>query len=134
MVALPPVPAGPAQFAFDLGRLHRDPAMRGVWAVVASGAAPWLGDGLAACGEAMLAQARQAFPGAFTGPDDTVQLHLAAERRATFACTPGLARPAMAIAPGLFAAGDQVDGPYPATLEGAVRSGVAAADAALARA
>jgi monoamine oxidase len=40
----------------------------------------------------------------------------------------------MAIAPGLFAAGYQVDGPYPATLEGAVRSGVAAADAALARA
>jgi monoamine oxidase len=33
----------------------------------------------------------------------------------------------MTIAPGLHAAGDHVDGPYPATLEGAVRSGLAAA-------
>ena len=49
------------------------------------------------------------------------------ERRATFACTPGLARPAMQIAPGLAACGDYLDGPYPATLEGAVRSGLDAA-------
>jgi hydroxysqualene dehydroxylase len=48
------------------------------------------------------------------------------EKRATFRCTPGLHRPAALIAPSLFAAGDYVDGPYPATLEGAVRSGVAA--------
>jgi len=131
MVALPPAPAGPAQFAFDLGRLHHDPASRGIWAFVASGAAPWLGDGLAACGRAMLAQARRAFPGAFTGDDASVLLHLAAERRATFACTPGLQRPAPVIAPGLLAAGDHVQGPYPATLEGAVRSGQDVADAAL---
>lgn len=51
------------------------------------------------------------------------------EKRATFACTPGLVRPAMRIAPGLLACGDHVAGPYPATLEGAVRSGAAAADA-----
>jgi monoamine oxidase len=37
----------------------------------------------------------------------------------------------MTISPGLFAAGDHVDGPYPATLEGAVRSGVAAARATI---
>ena len=49
------------------------------------------------------------------------------EKRATFACTPGLERPSMHIAPGLLACGDYVAGPYPATLEGAVRSGVAAA-------
>jgi predicted NAD/FAD-dependent oxidoreductase len=48
------------------------------------------------------------------------------EKRATFACTPGLQRPAPAIAPGLLACGDYVAGPYPATLEGAVRSGAAA--------
>ena len=36
-------------------------------------------------------------------------------------------RPAAAIAPACVAAGDYVDGPYPATLEGAVRSGLAAA-------
>ena len=48
------------------------------------------------------------------------------EKRATFACLPNLARPPQHIAPGLLAAGDYVDGPYPATLEGAVRSGWAA--------
>lgn len=51
------------------------------------------------------------------------------EKRATFACLPGLARPPMAIAPGLQACGDYVEGPYPATLEGAVLSGLAAARA-----
>ncbi|GCL61538.1 hypothetical protein AQPW35_06190 [Rubrivivax pictus] len=131
MVALPPGPLAPAQFAFDLGRLHRDPAMQGIWAFVASSAAPWLADGQAACGQAMLAQARQAFPGHFRGADAQVLLHTAAERRATFACTPALDRPAMRIAPAIMAAGDHVDGPYPATLEGAVRSGIAAADACM---
>jgi len=51
------------------------------------------------------------------------------EKRATFACTPGLARPPSAIAPGLQACGDYVEGPYPATLEGAVLSGLAVARA-----
>jgi hypothetical protein len=32
----------------------------------------------------------------------------------------------MRIGPGLFACGDYVAGPYPATLEGAVRSAIAA--------
>jgi hypothetical protein len=45
------------------------------------------------------------------------------EKRATFACTPGLRRPATRIHRGLLACGDYVDGPYPATLEGAVISG-----------
>ncbi|MEX1166485.1 MAG: desaturase, partial [Hydrogenophaga sp.] len=45
------------------------------------------------------------------------------EIRATFACTAGLVRPSQTIAPGLFAAGDYVAGPYPATLESAVRNG-----------
>ncbi|BCN39937.1 hypothetical protein ALDI51_32560 [Alicycliphilus denitrificans] len=49
------------------------------------------------------------------------------EKRATFACTPALARPPRAIAPGLQACGDYVAGPYPATLEGAVLHGMAAA-------
>ena len=132
MLALPPGPQAPAQFAFDLGRLHRDPAMQGIWAFVASSAAPWLADGLAACGQAMLAQARQAFPGHFLGAASQVLLHTAAERRATFACTPALDRPTLQIAPGLLAAGDHVQGPYPATLEGAVRSGIAAAEACMA--
>lgn len=49
------------------------------------------------------------------------------EKRATFRCTPALLRPAMQITPSLQACGDYVDGPYPATLEGAVLHGTAAA-------
>ena len=37
--------------------------------------------------------------------------------------------PTIGSAPGLVAVGDYVDGPYPATLEGAVRAGLAAAHA-----
>ena len=56
-----------------------------------------------------------------------------AEKRATYACTPGRARPAEPrIAPGLYLCGDYVDAEYPATLEAAVRSGIAAARALLA--
>jgi hypothetical protein len=48
------------------------------------------------------------------------------EKRATFACRPDLQRPASATAaPGLWLAGDYVAGDYPATLEGAIRSGIA---------
>jgi len=50
------------------------------------------------------------------------------ERRATFSCTPGLVRPPAHIAPSLWACGDHVHGPYPATLEGAVRSGLEVVD------
>ncbi|MDA7417564.1 hydroxysqualene dehydroxylase HpnE [Xenophilus arseniciresistens] len=58
---------------------------------------------------------------------DLQPLQTIVEKRATFACTPGLQRPAMDIAPGLRACGDCCEGPYPATLEGAVLSGEAAA-------
>ncbi len=51
-----------------------------------------------------------------------------AEKRATFACHPGLARPPAATAlRNLYLAGDYVLSDYPATLEAAVRSGVEAA-------
>ena len=54
------------------------------------------------------------------------------ERRATFSCRPNLPRPAAQTAlAGLWLAGDYVYADYPATLEGAVRSGVAAANAIL---
>ena len=55
------------------------------------------------------------------------------EKRATYACTPGRPRPAAPrLAPGLYLAGDYVDAEFPATLEAAVRSGMAAAQAVLA--
>ena len=56
-----------------------------------------------------------------------------AEKRATFACTPGVKRPGPETAiPGLFLAGDYTDPDYPPTLEAAVRSGVRAAGVAVA--
>lgn len=54
------------------------------------------------------------------------------EKRATFSCRPGLARPGAASGhPRLWLAGDYTWSDYPATLEGAVRSGLRAARAAL---
>jgi predicted NAD/FAD-dependent oxidoreductase len=55
-----------------------------------------------------------------------------AERRATYACTPGLTQPPVRLARGLYLAGDYVYAPFPATLEAAVRSGEVAAAALLA--
>lgn len=54
------------------------------------------------------------------------------ERRATFSCRPDLPRPpARTALAGLWLAGDYVCADYPATLEGAVRSGIAAAQGIL---
>ncbi len=56
-----------------------------------------------------------------------------AERRATYSCTPALARPrAGRVAPGLYLAGDYTDPELPATLEAATRSGRIAARAVIA--
>jgi len=50
------------------------------------------------------------------------------EKRATFVAKPNLIRPGVSTAwPRLFLAGDFTDTGYPAVLEGAVRSGQAAA-------
>lgn len=52
-----------------------------------------------------------------------------AEKRATFSCTPNLARPsAETPLPNLLLAGDYTAGKYPATLEAAVASGVRSAE------
>jgi squalene-associated FAD-dependent desaturase len=122
MLALRSGADAPAQFAFDLERLG-GPA--GVSAWVVSGAAEPLAAGLEALAQATRRQAAT-LQGATAQPPPAL-LHAAAERRATFRCTPALRRPQAAIAPGLWAAGDYVAGPYPATLEGAVRAGRAAA-------
>ena len=94
----------------------------GLFAFVVSGAAPWVAQGMEATGAALLAQARSVLRG--EGSADATLLKLVAEKRATFRCAPGLRRPVAQIAAGLSAAGDYVDGPYPATIEGAVRSGL----------
>jgi squalene-associated FAD-dependent desaturase len=56
-----------------------------------------------------------------------------AEKRATIAVPPGLQRPVIETPlPGVFLAGDYTDPEYPPTLEAAARSGVRAAERALA--
>ena len=128
MLALPSdAHAAPAQFVFDRGRLG---GHDGVLAFVVSGAAPWVERGLPATVRATEQQARQRLG---LKPEATLrELRSFTEKRATFRCTPGLRRPPSFVAPGLQAAADYVAGPYPATLEGAVRSAmqaVAALDA-----
>ncbi|MFP5467027.1 MAG: desaturase, partial [Gammaproteobacteria bacterium] len=122
MLALRPAPAGPgfsAQFVFDRGQLQPDdPAMQGVLAFVVSAST----NDRATLEAAVLAQGRQQL-----GLDRLAPIRTVVERRATFACIPGLVRPPAQIADGLTAAADYVDGPYPATIEGAVRSGQHAA-------
>jgi|GEM_PF-21236 len=79
---------------------------------------------------AILSQVRDQLPTGVTLPAVT-GFELIMEKRATFAATPGLARPdSVTPWPGLFLAGDWTDTGYPGVLEGAVISGLAAAQAA----
>lgn len=116
MLALRSDPAtAPAQFAFDRSQLG---GLQGVLAMVVSA-----NEASREVLEAqVIAQAE-----AQLGQSNLELVQTVIEKRATFACTPGLARPPSTIAPGLQACGDYVEGPYPATLEGAVLSGLAAA-------
>jgi hypothetical protein len=121
MMAFPASQTGtpPAQFGFDLGQLGGE---AGLFSLVISGAAAWVAQGQDAIGQAVLQQWR----GAFGANPPARLVALRTEKRATFACVPGLARPDSRPLPGITVAGDHVQGPYPATLEGAVRSGLQA--------
>lgn len=117
----------PAQFVFDLGQLRSHEQAGGMMAFVVSAASAWSERGTASLTQAVLAQARVQLSVSLRGKGDLAVVRTLNEKRATFACVPGLCRPARHLAPGLCAAGDYVEGPYPATLEGAVRAGVQAA-------
>ncbi len=122
LLALREGDGAPAQFVFDRGQLG---GPRGLLAFVAS-----------ACqGEREVLERQVIAQAHALGWRDVAPLRTVVERRATFACTPGLVRPGISIDEGLWACGDWVEGPYPATLEGAVLSGqrVAAAVSAARR-
>lgn len=114
MLALRSTEAQPAQFVFDRGQLGD---ASGLLAFVVSAAR---GD-RATLEAQVLAQAQSQLGISL----QTIQTVV--EKRATFACTPALQRPPARLLRGLLACGDYIAGPYPATLEGTVRSGIAAA-------
>jgi predicted NAD/FAD-dependent oxidoreductase len=115
MLALHATASEPAQFVLDRGQLG---GPTGLLAFVISAS---VGDSATLTQQVLAQAARQLGLGALQAVQTIV------EKRATFACTPGLQRPAAEVATGLLACGDYIAGPYPATLEGAVRSGLAAA-------
>lgn len=103
--------ACPAQFIFDREALMQQ---TGLLACVVSASV--------GTREALAAQVLQQVQNQL-GLTDLQVVQTVVEKRATLACTPHLSRPAAFIAPHLWACGDYVAGPYPSTLEGAVRSG-----------
>ncbi len=115
MLALHSSAEHPAQFVFDRGQLG-GPA--GLLAFVVSAST----SDKASITAQVVAQSATQLGLTHLQPVQTI-----VEKRATFACIPGLQRPGMVVAPGLLACGDYIEGPYPATLEGAVRSGLATA-------
>lgn len=116
MLALRSDETHPAQFVFDRGQLGGPQGLLAFVVSASEGDRDTLQTQVLAQSQAQLGLT-------------LTSLQTVVEKRATFACTPGLVRPGLAIAPGLWACGDYVHGPYPATLEGAVRSGVAVAQA-----
>jgi squalene-associated FAD-dependent desaturase len=115
----------PGQWVFDRGQLD---GPSGLAAVVISTDLPSVRTGHDSLAQSIDAQLRRLQP-SLQAP---TWMQVIAERRATYACIAGLARPAPGmIAPRLSLAGDYTDPQFPATLEAATRSGVAAAQALL---
>jgi monoamine oxidase len=112
------------QFIFDRGQL--DSRHAGLMSVVVSASSEAIALGHEALCAAVARQLAKTFgKTAFATPSWSKVI---SEKRATFACTPGLARPANETGiDGLVLAGDYTAGEYPATLEAAVQSGVRAA-------
>jgi predicted NAD/FAD-binding protein len=114
---------GPAQWAFDRGSLCAQPGLIGAVASAASALDGTPGETLAAAVDAQLRRHLLDLP--------PLEWHqVITERRATFACVPGMPRPAQrTVVPRFYLAGDYTLSDYPATLEAAVRSGLACARA-----
>ncbi len=111
MVALHSHAKAPAQFVFDKGALSNQ---QGLLAAVVS-ACCHERDELT---ELVLAQVNEQL-----GLRHLSIVQTVVEKRATLACVPLLDRPEAFVVDGVWACGDYIAGPYPSTLEGAVRSG-----------
>ncbi len=110
------------QWVFDRGQLG---GTNGVMGCVLSAAGAWDERDNAELAAALHAELQEALGRNL--PQPLWQLVIR-ERRATFSCSPGLPRPSPRTPlRGLWLAGDYVCPDYPATLEGAARSGITAA-------
>ena len=114
MMALKSSTTQPAQFVFDRGQLTGQEGLLAFVVSASQGSAQELE-------QAVIAQGREQL-----NLPNLQAVQTIIDKRATFACTPSLQRPPMQIAPRVLACGDYVLGPYPSTLEGAIRSGLAA--------
>jgi hydroxysqualene dehydroxylase len=111
MMALHSEAKAPAQFVFDKGLLSNQ---LGLLAAVVSSCTTE---------RDLAAEQVRAQVGEQLGLKNLEILQTVVEKRATLACTPMLNRPEALVAEGLWACGDYIRGPFPSTLEGAVRSG-----------
>ena len=113
----------PAQWLFDRERIC---GQRGLIGAVISASEEHAGESQEALAQRVCADIAAQF-----GPLPPLQWHrVIAEKRATFSCTPGLVRPGHSTAcKNFFLAGDYIQSDHPATLEAAVRSGLACAEA-----
>ncbi|VCU72015.1 15-cis-phytoene desaturase [Pigmentiphaga humi] len=113
------------QWVFDRGWLLRQNPDHGELAVVASAATALASRDRGRAAGALIEQLQEQLAGHAPGGLPAVRgWELLVDKRATFAARPGLHRPGNATAwPRLALCGDWTDTGYPATLEGAVRSG-----------
>ncbi|MFC4299808.1 hydroxysqualene dehydroxylase HpnE [Castellaniella hirudinis] len=121
------------QWLFDRSASARTDADRRLVHVVIGTADRYAGIDPARLAAGVIGQIRAQAAAGSLPPLPEIEAHaLVTERRATFDAVPGLRRPgAVTPWPGLLLAGDWTDTGYPAVLEGAVRSGLKAADAIL---
>lgn len=111
MIALHSDVPAPAQFVFDKGALAQQ---HGLLAAVVSACTGERDD---------VTELVHAQVSAQLGLRHLNVVQTVVEKRATLACTPMLDRPEPFVTQGVWACGDYIRGPYPSTLEGAVRSG-----------
>jgi len=117
---------GLVQWVFDRGALTGE---KGLFAAVISAQ----GDHQQMTQDELAATCHREIAAAVPGLPAPQWTRVIAEKRATIAVPPGIRRPGIETGlPGVFLAGDYTDPEYPPTLEAAARSGVRAAERALA--
>lgn len=125
MLALRTSQGSPAQFAFDRGQLYTEAGTPGLLAFVVSANKLSKEDVTHQVMGQLSALLIQLGQDALRIEAFKV-IQTVVEKRATFACIPNLKRPSARPCQGITVCGDYVEGPYPATLEGAIISGIQA--------